>query len=263
MWLFFLLVFSCFAQNPTELFHKAPPDVDEALRARIHEFFQDHVDGKYRQAENLVAEESKDFFYNSNKPKYLSFEIRRIDYADDFQTAKALVLCEMFVPIPGFADKPMKVPATTRWKQVHGQWFWYVDMEELSQTPFGKMKPGQPTVGAKTQLPDPSKLQNAKDLLREIQVDKREVHLKSADGASDEIHITNSMPGVISLSLRGVAPDGVDVKLDPVRIESGAKGLLRFQVKPGARLPSKVTPMELRVDQTNQVIPIRVFCTPR
>src|SRR5262252_4422911 len=100
---------SCLAQSPADLFNRPPADVDKALRVRITEFYQDHVDGKFRQAEALVAEDTKDFFYSANKPKYLSFEIQRIDYSDGFTRAKATVLCEQYVLMPGFTDKPLKV----------------------------------------------------------------------------------------------------------------------------------------------------------
>ena len=36
----------CFAQTPADLFNRPPVEVDRALRARITEFYQDHVEGK-------------------------------------------------------------------------------------------------------------------------------------------------------------------------------------------------------------------------
>src|ERR1700726_4555299 len=84
------LVASALAQNPADLFSKAPPDVEEALRARISKFHQAHVDGKPRRAEEVVAEDSKDFFYDMKKPKALSFEIGKIEYSKDFTEAKAI-----------------------------------------------------------------------------------------------------------------------------------------------------------------------------
>src|SRR5579871_5582628 len=82
------------AQDPAELFNKPPAAVDQALRARITEFFELHVKGDFRKAEALVAEDTKDFFYNGNKPRYLSFEISKIKYNEDFTKAEATVLCE-------------------------------------------------------------------------------------------------------------------------------------------------------------------------
>jgi hypothetical protein len=42
---------------------RLPREVDQALR--ISEFYQDHVGGKFRQAEALVAAETKDSFYGA------------------------------------------------------------------------------------------------------------------------------------------------------------------------------------------------------
>src|SRR5262245_19656348 len=89
------------AQNTADLFNKPPAKVDKALRARISEFYDDHVKGDFRKAEPLVAEDTKNFFYSQNKPKYLSYDISRIEYSDNFTKAKATVLCEQYVMMPG------------------------------------------------------------------------------------------------------------------------------------------------------------------
>src|SRR3984893_18862048 len=102
------LLVSALAQTPADLFAKAPPDVDEALRARISKFYQAHVDGKPRRAEEMVAEDSKDYFYGRKKPKSLSFEIGKIEYSKDFTEARAIVVVETYVPVLGFGNKPMK-----------------------------------------------------------------------------------------------------------------------------------------------------------
>src|SRR5258706_6272045 len=126
------------AQNPDNPFERPPAGVDEALRARMSQFYQLHVTGEYRKAESLVSEETKDWFYEHNKPKYLSFEIRSIMYSENFTKAKATVICEQIIPLPGFAGKPMKVPGASDWKLVDGQWYWYVPLEAMRSFPFGK-----------------------------------------------------------------------------------------------------------------------------
>src|SRR5215467_6968213 len=141
---FTLFAALAFAQNPADLFNRPPADVDEALRARIKEFYQYHVTQEFRKAEKLVAEDTQDFFYDHNKPHYLSFEIRSITYSDDFTKAKAVVICEQFVAMPGFTDKPMQVPTPSTWKVVDGKWYWYVDKKEFDKTPFGTLKAGAP-----------------------------------------------------------------------------------------------------------------------
>src|SRR5438067_607794 len=157
------------ADNP---FNRPPEGVDQALRARITEFYQLHVKGDFRHAEALVAEDTKDFFYTHNKPQYLSFEISRIDYSENFTRAKATVVCEQYVMMPGFSDKPMKVPTPSTWKVADGKWYWYVDPESLRVTPWGKMTPGKtPATGGAPALPPiPS---SADFLFTQVKLDKQ------------------------------------------------------------------------------------------
>src|SRR5260370_42130118 len=128
-------------QGPGDLFHKAPRAVDEALRARVAKFYQLEVEGKFRQAEALVADDTKDYFYASQKPKYLGLEINRITYSDDFPKADVLLTTKRIVMMPGFADKPVPMPQPSKWKLVNGEWYWYLSEDDLYGTPFGNMKP--------------------------------------------------------------------------------------------------------------------------
>ena len=257
-WFPVLVVSLSFAQEPADLFRKAPPDVDQALRARVSEFYQDYVGGKYRQAENLVAPDSKDYYYNSDKPKILSFEIRRIEYSDDFTKAKATMLCEMDVMVPGFAGKPLKVPLPSRWKVVDGHWYWYVDQDDLRMTPFGKMNPGQQAGSNPDVSAEFRKNSDPAALLGQVQVDKAEVNLKASPGAFEQVRVVNHMPGSVTFSFGGPTLEAVEMKLDPPQLKTGEKGVLSFRFKPGKPLPTRPATVELRVDQTNQVIPIRV-----
>ena len=75
-----LMPLVAFGQTP-------PPEVDQALRARATEFFQDFVDGQYRKAFALVAEESQDEYFSSSKAEIKSFHIDSIQYNDNFTEA--------------------------------------------------------------------------------------------------------------------------------------------------------------------------------
>jgi hypothetical protein len=249
----FICATACLAQSPADLFNRPPEDVDRALRARITEFYQDHVEGKFRQAEALVAEDTKDYYYSANKTKYLGFEIREIHYSEGFTRAKALMMCEQYVMIPGFADKPLKVPTPSTWKLVDGQWYWYVDQEALRDSPFGKMKPG-PNVGTgapalPNALPDLEQMQ--KLFSQQVKVDKTAVTLKT--GESEQVTVTNGAQGTISVELTGEIP-GVDVKLDQMDIPAGQKAVVTLRAGAGA----KPGVLSLRVEQTNQVFSIQV-----
>jgi hypothetical protein len=241
-----------FAQNAGDAFNKPPADVDQALRARITEFYDLHVKGEFRKAEALVADDTKDFYYSANKTKCLSFDIMRIDYSDNFTRAKATVVCEQYIMLPGFMGTPMKVPTPSTWKLVDGTWYWYVDPESLRMTPFGKMTPGPPheSATASKSIPEiPTTVPNF--IYQQVKVDKASVTLKA--GESEQVTITNSAPGSMSISLTGSVP-GVDVRLDRTVLNAGEKAVLT--VKAGYDAKSGV--LSIQVEQTNQVIPIQV-----
>ena len=73
-----LLSTAALAQGPADLFQKAPPEMDQALRERVAAFLQAHVDGKFRLADQYVADESKDAFFEAHKRRYRDFEIVKV-----------------------------------------------------------------------------------------------------------------------------------------------------------------------------------------
>ena len=252
----FIALIACaaaYAQSPADLFNRPPVDVDQALRARISEFYQDQVDGKFRQAEALVADDTKDLYYAASKPKYLGFEISRIDYSEGFTRAKAVLVLEQYVMIPGFADKPLKVPTPSTWKLVNGQWYWWVDPETLRESPWGKMTAGPigapGTQGALPAIPTAKDIEKA--MATQVKTDKPSVTLKGNE--PQQVTITNTAPGLVTLSLIGVLP-GVEAKLDRENIGQGEKVILTLRATGAA----KAGVLNLHVVQSGQVIPIQV-----
>src|SRR5690348_16195010 len=64
-----LLAFGQEASVPSE---KAPPEVNQALQARIDKFYGAFIRGKFREAYLLVSEDSQDAFMESAKDTYAS-----------------------------------------------------------------------------------------------------------------------------------------------------------------------------------------------
>jgi len=246
----FLALFTAvaFAQNPADLFNKPPAEVDEALRARIKEFYQDHVTQEYRKAEKqVVAEDSQDFFYSHNKPHYLSFEILSIKYLDDFTKARAVVLCEQFIAMEGFLDKPMKIPTPSTWKVVDGKWYWYVDKAELDKTAFGMFKAAPGTPGSL-----PAAIPTTPDFaMNLVKADRQSVTLKP--GQSEQVTITNGAAGYMSLAIQGAVP-GVEAKLDHNPLKAGEKAVLTLRAGENATSGA----LGIRVEQTGEQLPIQV-----
>lgn len=249
------------AQIGSDILEKAPPDVEDALRARITQFYQHHVDGKFRLAEQLVAEDSKDFFYNASKPKYLKFTIGKIQYSENFTKAFATVICNMFVPFPGFANKPLDVPTPSRWKIENGQWFWYIDQEALLQTPFGKRKPqgGDAAPAAGGALPSriPTDAREAQSLLSQVKADKSAVRLDPEKASSDQVVIENGLPGVVKLVLNLPEVAGLEAHLDRQELKPAGKATVTFSYKPVGKAPARVA-ATVTVEPTNQTIPVDV-----
>lgn len=246
-------------QVPADLFEKAPPHIDEALRERITEFYRLHIDGKFRQAEALVAEDSKDFFYASQKPKLLKCEITRIEYSEEFTRAKAVMACDRFIPMVGFSDKPLTVPFASMWKSIEGQWFWFVPAEALRQTPFGerKMDPSAPAAAAAAPPPMPKSFDLA-TIMNQVKADKNAVRLRAEENSSDQVHIVNQMPGPVTLKLRAPEIPGVEVKLESRQLKAGEKVAVTFRREPGAKPPAAPVKVYVDVEQTGAQIPIEV-----
>ena len=122
-----VLAVSVQGQTAPDAFNKAPKNVDDALKARAMEFYQDHVSGKYRKAEELVAEDSKDGFYAATKPVLNSFRFSEIAYSNDYSKAKITVVGKMMMTFLGMAGpQMMDVPFPSYWKLEGGKWVWYI-----------------------------------------------------------------------------------------------------------------------------------------
>ena len=258
-----ILVFAlaAFGQAPSDLFEKAPPVVDAALRARVAKFYQAHVDGKFRVADQVVAEDSKDAFFAADKNRYRGFEITKISYTDEYTKARVVTTCDSDFLMPG-KRFPVKIPMTTLWKVVDGEWFWYVEPKsEVIETPFGKMSGGKEEPAGKVSFED--RMTNPAALARQIKVDRTEVKLSSYEPASAEVSVSNQMPGEISLSLSYNGFPGFKASLDRTKLGAGQTAKILVECKPADKRPKPTLSLQLQIEQTNQVIPIRVtFAVP-
>jgi hypothetical protein len=249
---FALFAAFAFGQSNDPFQPKPPAKVDAALRARVQEFFDLHVKGQFRKAEELVAEDTKDFFYSGNKPRYLSFEVSRIDYSEKFTRAKVTVVCEQYIMMPGFADRPMKVPTPSTWKLENGKWYWYVDQDALLNTPWGRMKPGPfPEKGAGAPPSLTSIPTSADFLYKLIRLDKTAVQLKA--GESAEVTIASGAPGPVMLSVPADLP-GIEATLDKGTLPGGGKATLTLRAAQGA----KSGVLNIQVEPTMQRLPLQI-----
>lgn len=227
-----LCVLSRAHAQETDLFTKAPPEVDQALRARITTFYNAHITGKYREAIPIVAEDAQDDFLAAGKNTYKSCEISKISYSENFTKASVTTACKGEFRWRT-ESMPATMPLSSEWKLVDGQWFWYHVKRDLVETPFGlsRVTSGDSAQGPQqsrnTALPaDP--VAAAHQILNKVSIDKKEIELKGYETSQDEVHITNDLPGPIHVSVNSPGTTGLKIKLDKNDIPSGEKGTILF-----------------------------------
>jgi hypothetical protein len=104
---------------PTE----PPAGLEEALRERIRPFYQAFVDGRFRKAYEIVADDSKDAFLTEKKPHYDGFEIRKVVFSNDY--TRAVVTTEIHTALLFFGvSSAEKSTEDSSWEVVDGQWYW-------------------------------------------------------------------------------------------------------------------------------------------
>lgn len=235
-----------------DLFNKAPTDVDEALRVRVNKFYQAYVDGKHRTAMPLVAEDTQDLWFDSDKPKYLSFQLLTIKYSEDFRKAAVTVFVEQRLPKSG-GEFISRVPMTTTWRIDDGQWVYYVDkaIRGTKETPFGLMKagPGDPSSASGF-----ARLSNPSQLTRGVWLDKSEVSM----GKSDEVTVTNGLPGEVHLTLEIDKCEGLTGKLEHDVLGANAKAKARFELTALREEPKGPLQARIIVKETQQIIPVTI-----
>jgi hypothetical protein len=240
--------------KPTDVFDKAPPEIDEALRARVAKFFQAHVDTKFRQAEEVIAEDSKDFFYNMEKNRYFSFEIVRINYSENFTKATVVTGVEVEWRSPRVGVMRVKPPLTSLWRLENGQWYWYIQPQKDWETPWGKMNPG----------PDPDKNKvmamfrgvDKQQVLEQVKIDTTEIRLKGYEASEGAAIITNNMPGDVQLRLTAPTAPGLEVKLDKTTLKAEEKAILTVRFTPATKGPKPASEVRIDVEPIAQVFRI-------
>jgi hypothetical protein len=239
-----------------------PPEVDQALRERVAQFYRAMIDGKYRAADKFVAEDSKDAFIAMNKPRLKAFEITRIDYSDDFTKAHVALVCPGEWLVQG-QKLTVKIPMHDAWKLEDGLWVWYVDQDpNVVRTPFGLVrKKDSDTTGTATEPPaikDPKAA--AKTILNLVSIDRRNVILKINRKDSADVLIRNGMPGLVEIRTESY-PDvkGFGIAVDKLKLGPGetAKLTLRTEGIDQTSAPPDVM-VNVFVDPINRVLPVSV-----
>ena len=225
--LFVLLAASSFAQTDAAPVEKPPAGLEQAVRARVNEFYSMMLNRQYRKAEALIAEDTKDYYYGGAKPEIHKYEVMTIEFSDHFTHAKAMTRCTEPVVVAGFPPGDMTVTVPSLWRLEDGNWYLYEDPEKISN-PSGLRTKIQSAIdsSAAKNAPPPMPKELPKDpsfVLGKVLIDKNEVKL--AAGSVETVAISNGSAGPITLEL-GYPLAGVAAKLDRTDVPRGEKAIL-------------------------------------
>jgi hypothetical protein len=251
------------------LFDKAPPHIDEALRARVTKFFQAHVDRKFRLADEVVHEDSKDTFFESEKTAFKRFKINSISYEDNFAKAKVVVEADMDFYFVGFGKMEVHRAVASTWKQDQGQWWWYVapfNPETGASSPFGQMGKGQDpkTAGQPSDqlmaLLDKQAIK-VEDLRGSVTLDKKDVLLDSQAPSQQEILVLSKFPGPVTLTVHVPEMDGFSAGVEKSSIAPGESGKVIVSYKPPNKLWHVEMDARVEVQPLNLSLPFKIHFT--
>ena len=187
-----------FAQAP------APPaDVDQALRAQATAFLKYQMEGNFRKAYELVAEDSQDYYLGANKEKSASLDLQKIEYSDNFTKAVVTSASKQVLIMEG---RSIEIPSgrTDRWRVENGQWKWYHDAsKDVMPTLVGAMPVG--SAGTSTTPPQLPKDLSPDAVAKAVQnipppsatISRNSVSFTVGKEATEEVVFHNNAPGPV------------------------------------------------------------------
>jgi len=224
---------------------KVPEKVDKALRARVNEFFQYHVDGTFKNALPLVATETQDEYFNSGKTKLKSFKVEDIKYSDKFDKATVTLTISRDWEFR-LQNNTVTLPMVTTWKIEHGKWVWYYDKQHAWLTPMGPSDYNAITKNADGSLRLPkinqdSAAARATEILNSTGADKLEVRFEPGKRGSDQVVFHNGAQGEVELEMTPMDPvPGLTYKFDKLKVGAQQSATLALQYDPQEKTPPAV-----------------------
>jgi hypothetical protein len=254
--LFAFLGVAAFAQTDVPPAEKPPADVDQAVRARVNEFYTLLKDQQYRKGESFVSDDTKDYYYEGSKPVVHAFEIIDVQYSNNFTHAKVTTKCTTPLVVPGFPQSEVSLKIPTLWRLENGNWYLYEDSTKMFNLDGLQKKveaaiaaapvPGAAVSGMPKEIP-----QTPAFAMGKMQVDKTDIELTA--GAEAQIQISNGSAGRMELEL-GYPLPGIEAKLDRTAVDHGEKAVLTL--KAGKQATGGI--FFVRVMPTEEVIKVRV-----
>lgn len=260
------------SQDLASLAKQAPPEVDQALRTRVTRWLELHKEGKYREAEKMVSEDSKDHYFAAKKTRYLSYDLGTIQYSDNFTKARVMAEVEIEYRHPQFNGLKFKPPIGMSWRlEQNGEWMFFVDKTMVRQTPFGEFDPNKPKVagtasplarGGMTldRMSTMTKEQWEKlpdQLASMVVLDRSSVEFQKGTAGEQTVTVKNGVPGTVTLQLPPLSA-GLSVVSDRTEIPGGETATLTFRYAPSLLPVEPAVAVPVRVQPLNSVLTVNV-----
>lgn len=237
----------------------APEELVSSLTARVSAFYGAFQAGQFRQAENFVDEESKELYYNVQKSRIMGHEIKSITWADDFRSARVMIVAMSIVPMVG--NKPVPVPVGGMWKLIDGEWYLHLTPPDKRRTPFGIAKPstaaglGQPTGTMIPQGGDVA-VPSIAEMHKMMSLDQSKVVFPAGltAAAVKTIGLTSHAPAgfILRVETAGSVPNGLTVQIDPQDVQPNGKASITITYDPAAGALSGERTLRFDVSPTGQ-----------
>jgi len=228
------------------IFDKAPPHIDQALREKVTFFFDRFKEGKYRQADQVVHEDSKDDYFLADKFKVRNFKILNIIYQENYTRARVVIDLGTEYHFPGFKKIDVNVAWVSFWKLDQDQWWWHTLKGKERETAFGILEPGPDGKGQEhpkiEDLIDKA-FEKGKALPDQVKIDRTQVTLSSHEPSDEYLQIKNEFEGPVKLQLAYPDMAGLIVALDKTDLPVGETAKLRI----GYRPPNSVLKPDMEV----------------
>lgn len=264
------------AEPPAEPGVTVEPAVEDALRERVNEFFQYHVDGggALMKAFAMVAEDTKEEYFAAAKMQLTAFKSNEFEFTDPTHALVTTTVTRMW----GFhgQESEVTVPMVTTWKVEDGEWRWYHDVRNDAVTPMGPSnreaneellitKNEDGSVNLPKDFSPETVAAAAQAIFQKSTVDRETVTLSSTEVSEEEILFHNGNFGYVGFGIEGLPEiPGLTATVDKTMLGGQENAVVRVRYEPAPPEegvePKKLQPFQLRLVVTpfNQVFPVIV-----
>jgi hypothetical protein len=237
-------------QNPEAAYTlseaQAPADAAKALRDRVELFFSYHVGTLNRRAFDLVAEDTKDYYFASGKNQLLGYKVLELKFAPGFTKALVKVETTQTWRVQELSTQ-VTTPANTTWVIEDGKWMWHYDLpgeKPHMATPMGLSAATPKTeiakVNADGTLPEgfakPENLMaQSMTILDQASVDQSSLAFTMGTKQEQIVTLRNNYSGPVSLQLSGTSGlIGFTFRLEKSDLAARENGVLHVSYDPAA-----------------------------